>query len=1508
MTVHKLTVGDGYTYLTRHIVSGDTDLAPGQQAADYYTAQGNPPGQWGGRGLPALDLAGQVTETQMRYLFGSGMHPDADRIIETYLRQHTRPGMDDDQLAKLSEKAVRAATLGRRFPVYATLEHFDNRVADRLAIIEKETGRAATQAEIGRIRAEEARRARGGVAGYDLVFTPVKSLVLLWALDERVWVRDAVQQAHEQARDSALALLEQHAAYTRTGDVGQAQIATKGLVYAMFDHYDSRDADPNLHTHVAVSNKIQGADGGWRSLDGRALYRIGVAASEHYNSTVETLAREYLGVEFDARADTAGQRRPIREVIGVPLEWIRGFSTRRAQIEARYKDLVVEYRRAYGHDPDNETAFTLAERANLDTRGPKAAPRSLAELRAEWGARLNAEHGRDARRILAAVVPDARGNEQVSRLSTTLSTDQINTLAALTVGYAEQSRSTWAVWNLRAEADRMLRQPPASLFPEGLEFADATARTELVEKVVAAAVERSVTVTVAVALDEPNELRRPDGTSVFVQHAATRYTSQDILDAEQRLLAAARTTAGAGLPELSVQAQLAAFEAVTGVRLDEGQAEMVIGFATSPALLTVGLGPAGAGKTTTMRAYQHVLTAHGRRLIPLATSANAAAVLARDLDGTPAENLHKFVYEHLTNPPTDAPDRTGHTSFFHIRTGDVILVDEAGLAGTRNLDTLRALAERHGATVRLLGDHRQLSAVESGGALRLLATEVGAVELTELHRFASPEEAAATRQLREGDTTALDFYTANNRIVGGSAEALLEQAYTAWHADMTAGLRSLMLASTAAGVGDLASRARADRVTAGQVEAAGIALHDGNRAGVGDWIVTRDNDRKLTTNRGKDWVRNGDTWTVTARSKSGALKVKHHEHGGTVTLPPAYAAAQVELAYATTVHRAQGATVDATHALVTADMTRETLYVAASRARQKTTLYAVTHRILPVDEDARLDRTVYDRHARAAREILEQVLAAQGAQPSATEAIAAARDEAHSLATIMPMLRHAAEHADTQRLRTLLTDVLEHDGWQVLRDPAWTTVIRTLREVEADGWHLPQVLAATARRGSLQSADSPAQLLVWRITDHVDGRTPSPTLAQPSEQDTSRYAALLHGRVVDAEVLDPAQAVAAPRLLHTNPATGATNYEAVLTIVLDPDAAAATIAEPAWPALRTAIRRAELAGHNPLTLTLTAALAQPLSGARSTAQVLAWRINKHLETASAPADSDGLDAWRTLAWTLKAAENSGHPAELLLAAIPAGVDLDGVRAKVDGYTRPIPMAGVLPWLPANPAVTDPAFAAYLENANALIQQRQHQLTMAALQQQPAWLTGLGDAPTASGAEHASWLRQVAVVAAYRDQQQITTDDPAHPLGAYQAADTSAHRAFLHAADAVLAARHPHAVTADPAATRVAADLYLALPDADRDAITTAIANQLGDDWLGPRHGDADTLVIASFYATHLQAELEKRGLLSPAPTATSRPWSSTGATAEPVARQPRTFVSPPLNEQPEPQPGINLAF
>ena len=119
MTIHKLTSGTGYTYLTRQVAGGDVQRQRGQSAADYYTAKGNPPGIWVGSGAPLLDLAGQtVTEEQMKHLYGLGQHPNATRIIAAYLEANVTADMDKEQREKVVAAAVKSATLGRPFPEY----------------------------------------------------------------------------------------------------------------------------------------------------------------------------------------------------------------------------------------------------------------------------------------------------------------------------------------------------------------------------------------------------------------------------------------------------------------------------------------------------------------------------------------------------------------------------------------------------------------------------------------------------------------------------------------------------------------------------------------------------------------------------------------------------------------------------------------------------------------------------------------------------------------------------------------------------------------------------------------------------------------------------------------------------------------------------------------------------------------------------------------------------------------------------------------------------------------------------------------------------------------------------------------------------------------------------------------------------------------------------------------------------------------------------------------------
>ncbi|AUG76103.1 TrwC relaxase [Kitasatospora sp. MMS16-BH015] len=1291
MTIHKLTAGNGYTYLTRQVAGGDVQRQRGQSAEEYYTQKGNPAGVWLGRGAPLLGLDGtSVTEQQMKHLFGLGQHPDAERIIAEHLAAGVRADMDGDQLKAVQAAAIKAATLGRKYPEYEPLDPFAKRVQRRLAVIRKETRRTPTSAEVKKVQQEESRRQRAAVAGFDLVFAPVKSAAVLWALDERPGVRAAVREAHEAARDAALELLEEHAAHTRTGSTGQAQIDTKGLVAVAFDHYDSRAGDPNLHTHVVVANKIQGVDGKWRSLDARGLLAMTVATSEFYNSRFETELTARLGVTFEAREDAVAKRQPVREIVGVPLEAITHFSSRRTEIEARYEQLLREYRRDHGHDPSRGMTHQLARQANLDTREGKKAARSLEEMRADWTSTVTTAHGQDVvQRVMAAVpapesIPATARQEEPKPV-------EIPTLAAAVITAVGEERAVWTVWNLRAHAERLARSEHSTT--------STTEHRQLVEAIVTEAVSpaHSVRVDAPALLDEPEELRRANGDSVFVQHASDRYTSTAILDAERRLVAAALTPVNEGLNPAFVGAAIDGFEARHRA-LDEGQRVLVTAFATDTRLVSLGLGPASSGKTTAMQAYVQVANQAGQRVVPLATSAASAAVLAKDLK-QPAENLHKFLWEHtggtyaaqLGSGQNVPSNRAG----FVLNPGDVVLVDEAGMAGTFNLDRLTRIAAERGASVRLLGDYRQLGSVEAGGALRLIAAEAGAVELTTLHRFSNKDEAAATLKIRTGNSSGLDFYFANQRVVGGSRTAMVEAAYEGWKADMLAGRTTLISARTGTDVTALSARARDERVAAGQVETDGVLLRDGNRAGRGDWIVTRDNNRKITTNRGADFVKNGDAWQVLKRYDDGSLKVRHLEHRGRLTLPAEYVAAHVQLLYASTITRSQGGTVDTAHPLVTDDTTREELYVQLTRARHTTTLYTATHELLPFDTDEQLDKPKNDPDSFAAREVLERVLAREGAQLSATETIRGAQEDAASLATLAPRHQHAVETLTTpyyhQLIHRLFGPALAE---QITTDDAMTAVTRALRAAETVGWQPERLLAAATWRGDLNPADSPAQALAWRLNTITDDRPAPAHLNAPTTADTTRYATLVAQLTgLPAHRLDPETATEQPVALHIAPAAAQAPdaHPHVPADTLTRYATAATAlntttdtvtAHPQWPHLAGALAAAECTGRDTTTLLTTAAT--QTTGASDPVTALTRAARTTLATDGIPEHHQqtpetlrhqaltadvlgaqhatralGESTWPALTAALRRAETAGHEPATLLRQVAEQYPLTG---------------------------------------------------------------------------------------------------------------------------------------------------------------------------------------------------------------------------------------------------------
>ena len=141
-------------------------------------------------------------------------------------------------------------------------------------------------------------------------------------------------------------------------------------------------------------------------------------------------------------------------------------------------------------------------------------------------------------------------------------------------------------------------------------------------------------------------------------------------------------------------------------------------------------------------------------------------------------------------------------------------------------------------------------------------------------------------------------------------------------------------------------------------------------------IITRRNDRRLTA--GRDWVRNGDRWTVTAVTADGGIRATHRRTGKPVTLPAAYVRDAVELGYATTIHTAQGVTADTTHGLVDELMTREQLYTMVSRGR------AANHLYLAVGGDGDPTASSTPTPEPTAADVLQRVLSRTDLPVSAT--------------------------------------------------------------------------------------------------------------------------------------------------------------------------------------------------------------------------------------------------------------------------------------------------------------------------------------------------------------------------------------------------------------------------------------------------------------------------------------------------------------------------------------------
>jgi Ti-type conjugative transfer relaxase TraA len=738
------------------------------------------------------------------------------------------------------------------------------------------------------------RMSRRTVPGFDCTFRAPKSVSVLYGLgdlDTSATVRDA----HDTAVAAAVGYLETHAGFSRRGHGGAERVAVRGFVAAAFRHRTSRAGDPLLHTHVLVANVGRAVDdGAWRTLDGRSLYLHAKTAGYLYQAQLRAELTRRLGVEWGE------VRNGCADVAGVTDEVIRAFSRRRAEITAR-----MEQR--------GETSAKAAQVATLATRRAKDRQVEPAVLGAEW---------------LTRAAALGFGPEQVAAV-TGKDVDLAVDPAVLTVvaeelagpqGLTERASTFTRRDAVRAWCDRL---PAGADTDQVLTLADALLAGDAGTVV---RLDHAQAVTRGLSGDQV--IRRGDGRIVRADPEELRYSTPELLALEQRVITGATTRQHAGVAIADPAALDAALQRRPTIVGE--QAAMVRWLATSGAGVEVVVGRAGAGKTFGLDAAREAWQASGVRVIGCALAARAAEEL------NAGAGIDSYTIDALL-ADLDRPGPGGG-----LAPGGVLVVDEAGMVGTRKLARLFDHADRADAKVVLVGDHHQLPEIDAGGVFRGLVNRLPAIELCDNRRQREAWERDALDELRSGDPgAALAAYTAAGRVViGDTAEAVREQLVSDWWAARTdyegPGEAGVMIAARVSDVDDLNDRARTRLAAAGELTGPVLRTAAGRDFRVGDRVLCLRNDRRLGV------VNGTRAHVVAVAPDAGTLTARVDRSGDTVTLARDYLdAGHVTHAYAITGHKAQGLTTDQAWVLGSDAIYREWGYVALSRGRDSNRLYIV---------------------------------------------------------------------------------------------------------------------------------------------------------------------------------------------------------------------------------------------------------------------------------------------------------------------------------------------------------------------------------------------------------------------------------------------------------------------------------------------------------------------------------------------------------------------------------------
>lgn len=677
------------------------------------------------------------------------------------------------------------------------------------------------------------------VPGFDLTLSAPKSVSLLWGLgDERL--ASEVVGAHDAAVTAAVLYLEEEACVVRRGRGGATRLQGGGLVSAAFRHRTSREADPNLHTHLVTANMTLGPDGRWSALHTAAIYQHGKTAGFVYQSVLRRELADRLGVQFESSAPGVG------EVVGMSRQLRRAFSRRRIEIEAAMAEHGARSARG-------------AQAATLDSRPAKPELVDEDSLRRAWKQRAS-EVGFTGKVPTGNTAPVVATDIQVGQVLT------------------EQ---------------------------------DATFDRRQVFRVVAE--------TATQGLDWESIRQRVDGylsSDAVVEITAGRWTTPEMLALEADALR--RATSGPATVAVDPRTLALAWRARPSISVEQALAVKRVTVTDAPVAVIVG--QAGTGKTFALDAAREAWHASGLRVRGAALAAKAARELQSG-SGIPSQTI-ALLLQNLDNG-TDRLYRT-----------DVLVLDEAGMVGTRQLHRLIEHTSKVGAKLVLVGDAKQLAEIEAGGLFASLARRLGHAELTENRRLTDRAQRATASALRDGhiDRALQRMEQSGSLTIGDNADRVHGRMAEDWYLSHATGRDSVMLALHRSDVADLNQRARVHLIANDHLGPVVLASDD-LELRIGDRVLALRNDRKVG-------VVNGTIGTV-AGADSDAVHVETGD-GDRLAVPIEYVAAgHLTHGYAMTIHKSQGMTCDV--ALVLGDDTlhKEAGYTSITRGRERNHVYAV---------------------------------------------------------------------------------------------------------------------------------------------------------------------------------------------------------------------------------------------------------------------------------------------------------------------------------------------------------------------------------------------------------------------------------------------------------------------------------------------------------------------------------------------------------------------------------------